>query len=155
MDLAGSPPTRDAFRRLGRAESLPLLAGAQVGRLIFTVGALPAVRVMNFALVDQHIVLRTAAGTTVARSVHDTIVAFEVDDLDVATSSGWSVTVTGRATLVTDLELIGQYLMAPLVPWASGVRDQFVAITTEKVEGQRVSGPGTWTGPALRATPAS
>ena len=145
MDDAGSPPTHEVFRRLNRRESLPLLASAQVGRLIFTVGALPAVRVMNFVLVDQHIVLRTAADTTVTRSVNDAIVAFEVDDVDVATSSGWSVTVTGRATLVTDPELIRRYQMVPLVPWASGVRDQFVAITTEKVEGQRVSGPGTWT----------
>jgi hypothetical protein len=136
MDHAGNP-----FRRLNRAESLPLLASVQVGRLIFTVGALPAVRVMNFALVGQLIVLRTAANTTVARSVDDTIVAFEVDDLDVATSSGWSVTVTGRAALVTDPQLIDRYKTVPLVPWASGVRDQYMTITTEKVEGQRVSGP--------------
>jgi uncharacterized protein len=155
MDPAGGPPTHDAFRRLGRAESLPLLASARVGRLIFTVWAMPAVRVMNFALVDRHIVLRTAANTTVARSVDNAIVAFEVDDLDVATSSGWSVTVTGRASLVTDPELIRRYQMVPLVPWASGLRDQYVTITTEKVEGQRVSGPGALPSPALRTAPAT
>jgi uncharacterized protein len=155
MDPAGTPPAHGAFLRLNRYDSLRLLASAQVGRLIFTVGALPAVRVMNFALVDQLIVLRTAANTTIARSVRDSIVAFEVDDLDVATSSGWWVTVTGRATLVTDPELIHRYQMVPLVPWASGVHDQFVVITTEKVEGQRVSGPGAWTSPVLRAAPAS
>jgi hypothetical protein len=155
MDPGGGLPTHDAFRRLSRGESLPLLASARVGRLIFTVRALPAVRVMNFALVDQHIVLRTAADTTVARSVNDAIVAFEVDDLDVATSSGWAVTVTGRASLVTDPELIRRYQMVPLVPWASGVRDQFMTITTEKVEGQRVSGPGARPDPALRAAPVT
>ena len=155
MDPAGSPPTHDAFRRLNRAESLPLLASAQVGRLIFTVGALLAVRVMNFALVDQLIVLRTAANTTVARSVNGAIVAFEVDDLDVATSSSWSVTVTGRAMLIADPEQIHRYQMTPLVPWASGVRDQFVTITTEKAEGQRVTGPATWTSSALRAASTS
>lgn len=138
-----NPAAHDVFARLSRSQALPLLASARVGRLIFTTGALPAVRVMNFALVDQQIVLRTAANTTVARSVNNTIVAFQVDDLDVATSSGWSVTVTGRARLVTDPELIDRYKTVPLVPWASGARDQFVAISTEKVEGQRVSGPGT------------
>ncbi len=132
---------KDVFQRLTRAESLPLLAGAQVGRLIFTLGALPAVRVMNYVLIDQVILLRTAANSAVARSVNNTIVAFEVDDLDVATSSGWSVTVTGRATLVTNPELLGQYEKVPLVPWAFGVRDQFMTITTEKVDGQRVSRP--------------
>ena len=96
---------------------------------------------MNFVLVDRHILLRTAAGSTVASSVDDTIVAFEVDDLDVATSSGWSVTVTGRASLVTDPGLIRRYETVPRVPWAAGVRDRFLTITTEKIECQRFSGP--------------
>ncbi len=30
------------------------------------------------------------------------MVAFEADEFDVATRSGWSVVVTGRATVVTD-----------------------------------------------------
>jgi uncharacterized protein len=106
-------------------------------RLIFTSNALPAIRPVNFALVDRLIVLRTAAAT-VARKVHDMIVAFQADDLDPATSSGWSVTVTGRAALVTNPSTIARYQAAPLVPWAPGVRDQFVTITTELVEGLRV-----------------
>jgi uncharacterized protein len=134
--------------RLGRAESLFLLASARVGRLIFTVSAMPAVRLMNFAVVDGLIVLRTAADTTVARKVDGVVVAFEVDDLDTATSSGWSVVVTGRATRVTDPELISRYQEAPLVPWAPGVRDQFVTITTEVVEGRRVSRAAGSAGPS-------
>ena len=66
------------------------------------------------------------------------IVAFQADDLDPATSCGWSVTVTGRAALVTDPSAIVRYQGAPLVPWVPGVPDQFVTITTELVEGLRV-----------------
>jgi uncharacterized protein len=135
---AGGAQTHGEFIRLDRAESMRLLATAQVGRLIFTVNSLPAVRLMNFAVVDGLIVLRTAADTTVARKVDDAIVAFEVDDLDAATSSGWSVVVTGRATRVTDPESIARYQAVPLVPWAPGERDQFVTITTEVVEGRQV-----------------
>jgi hypothetical protein len=118
-----------------------LLAGVPIGRLIFTSSALPAVRPVNFALMDGLIVLRTAAAT-VARKVHDMIVAFEADDLDPATSSGWSVTVTGRAALVADPSAIARYQGAPLVPWVPGVRGQFVTITTELVEGLRVRESG-------------
>ena len=57
-----------------------MLRTAQVGRLIFTVNALPAVRLMNFAVVDGLIVLRTAADTAMARKLDDVIVAFEADD---------------------------------------------------------------------------
>lgn len=127
-----------------------LLAGSQVGRLIFTVNALPAVRLMNYALVDGLVVLRTAAGATAPRkAAADVVVAFEVDELDAATSSGWSVIVTGRAALVTDPDLIGRHRRVPLTPWAPGDRDQFVQITTEVVEGRRVrraprpAGPGS------------
>lgn len=84
--------------------------------------------------------LRTAAAT-VARKVDDMIVAFQADDLDPATSSGWSVTVTGRAALVTNPGTIARYQAVPLVPWASGARDQFVTITTELVEGPCVGEP--------------
>ena len=102
VDHAASPAARDEFTRLDRGECLRLLAGVPVGRLIFTINALPVVRPMNFALADELIVLRTATGTTVARKADDMIVAFEADELDAATLSGWSVTVTGRAALVTD-----------------------------------------------------
>jgi hypothetical protein len=138
MGQADDAAAHGEFIRLDRGESLRLLATAPTGRLIFTVNALPTVRLMNFALADGLIVLRTAADTTVARKVNDTVVAFEADDLDAATSSGWSVIVTGRATLVTDPALIGRYQQVPLVAWAPGDRDQFVEITTELVEGRRV-----------------
>jgi hypothetical protein len=132
--------------RVDRDESMRLLASVPVGRLIFTVNALPVVRPMNFAVIDGLIVVRTAADTTVARKVHDMIVAFEADELDVATSSGWSVTVIGRAALVTDASTLGRYQAVPLVPWAPGVRDQYVTISTEIVEGRRVGHAAAATG---------
>jgi hypothetical protein len=46
--------------------------------------------------------------------------------------------VTGRAALVTDPGTIARYQALPLVPWAPGIRDQFVTITTELVEGRRI-----------------
>jgi len=115
-----------------------MLETVHVGRLIFTVNALPAVRLMNFAVVDGLIVLRTAADTTIARKLDDAIVAFEADDLDAATASGWSVVVTGRAMRVTDPDLIARYRNAPLRPWAPGQRDQFLTITIEILDGRRV-----------------
>jgi hypothetical protein len=124
--------------RLDRGESLRLLASVPVGRLIFTVNALPTVRLMNFALVDSLIVIRTADDSTVARKVHDSVVAFEADELDSATCSGWSVTVIGQAALVTDLEMAARYRTVPLVPWAPGPRDTFLTITTKLAEGRRV-----------------
>lgn len=141
MDDGRHPGAGGEFTRLDRGESLRLLATVPVGRLIFTVNALPAVRPMNFAVVDGLILLRTAVGSAVARKVDDTIVAFEADELDAVACSGWSVTVTGRAARVTDPDAAARYRQVPLVPWAPGIRDQFVTITTELAEGLRVSRP--------------
>jgi uncharacterized protein len=139
MGHARRPDARwGEFTRLDCSESLRLLATVPVGRLIFTVNALPTVRPMNFALVDGLILLRTAADST---KVDGTIATFEADDLDPATCSGWSVTVTGRAELVTDPDSTARYRRVPLVPWAAGVRDQFVTITTDLIEGRRVRRP--------------
>src|SRR5207245_1143884 len=99
------------------ADSLRLLAMVPAGRLIFTVGALPVVRPMNFALAGELIVLRTAPDTTVARRVGQMIVAFEADELDAATCSGWSVTVTGRAALpIRPGHLRQRLALMPILP---------------------------------------
>lgn len=124
--------------RLGRGESLRLLPTVPVGRLIFTLGALPAVRVMNFVLAGDVLVLRMAAGSVAARKAAGSVVAFQADMIDTVTSSGWSVTVTGRATLVTDIAAIASYSRLNLVPWAPGVRDQYMTISTEVVHGQQI-----------------
>jgi hypothetical protein len=106
---------------LDRAEFLLLLAGVPVGRLIFTINALPTVQPMTFG-----------PGGRADRAVHDhrhhrrpqrsvtMMVAFEVDDLDPAITSGWSVTVTGRAAMVAGPSIIARYQSVPLVPWAPG-----------------------------------
>jgi uncharacterized protein len=138
MDEARRVSEYGEFIRLDRGESLRLLASVPIGRLIFTVNALPAVRPMNFVLSGGLVLLRTAADSTVAHRVHGSVVAFEADDLDPETCSGWSVTVTGRAALVTDPAMIARYQAVPLMPWVPGARDTFVTITTELAEGRRV-----------------
>ncbi len=146
MDGDGYPDRGAGFARLDREGSLLLLAMAPVGRLIFTVNALPAVRLMNFVVADGLLVMRTAADSTVARKVGGTIVTLEADELDARTCSGWSVMVTGRAALVTDQAEAARYRQLPLVPWAAGRRDQFVTVTVELVEGRRAGGPPVLTG---------
>jgi hypothetical protein len=136
VDRRFAPAT---FVRLDRAESLRLLASVPVGRLILTVGALPTVRPMNFAVIDDRIVLRTAADSAISRGVDQAVVAFEADQLDGDKGTGWSVTVTGRATHVTDAEAISRYRAVPLAPWAPGDREQFVTISTELIEGRQIT----------------
>jgi len=137
MDTVAARASRKLVA-LDRTECLQLLATVPVGRLIFTEGALPTVKIMNFMLAGDLIVLRTAPGTAAARKAAGSVVAFEADALEAATSSGWSVTVTGWAELVTDENASATYGELALAPWAPGDRPQFITIRTDVVRGQRI-----------------
>ncbi|MFD8785543.1 pyridoxamine 5'-phosphate oxidase family protein [Kitasatospora sp. NPDC059599] len=80
-----------------------LLAGLSVGRVVYTVGALPAVRPARYRLgADGSVLLSTAAESELVRAVSGALVAFEAGELDAADGAGWSVTVLGRADVTPD-----------------------------------------------------
>ncbi|MEU1479393.1 pyridoxamine 5'-phosphate oxidase family protein [Streptomyces sp. NPDC005760] len=93
----------DAFRALDREECLRLLTKVPVGRVVYTRQALPAVLPINFSLdTDSSVLLCTSADSDLVQAIDGVVVAFEADEFDAATRSGWSVVVTGRATVVDD-----------------------------------------------------
>jgi nitroimidazol reductase NimA-like FMN-containing flavoprotein (pyridoxamine 5'-phosphate oxidase superfamily) len=127
-------------------QCLDLLARATVGRVGVTVGALPAILPVNFALSDGAVVFRTGEGTKLAAATHEAVVAFEVDDWDPLEHTGWSVLAVGKACVVEDPEEVARLSRLPLAPWAGGSREHFVRMPIEFVSGRRIdhtrSGPG-------------
>jgi uncharacterized protein len=122
---------------LTRDDALWLMSRTPVGRVVYTVGGLPAVTPVNFALVDHSVIIRTAAGSQLAEAVRDSVVAFEVDDIDATSHTGWSVTAIGRATEVRDPDEVKR--LTDLVhPWADGPRDHLIRIDTDIVGGRRL-----------------
>ena len=83
-----------------------LMGSVPVGRIVYTRQALPAVELVNFALVDGDIVIRTSAEGKLAAATRGAVVAFEADSVDLAGQAGWSVTIVGQARAVTDGEEI-------------------------------------------------
>ncbi len=128
------------LRTMSRAESLALLASVPVGRVIFTVGALPAVEPVNFVVVDESVVIRTSPGAKLVGLLRDHIVAFEADEIDAAAMTGWSVTVVGFANEVGDAAEI-ERLKEALTAWAPGEREHFLKIGIGRVTGRRLSAP--------------
>ena len=121
---------------LDRAESLRLLAAKKVGRLAFVTDGVPMIMPMNFTLAGDQLIFRTLAHGSVARAV-DNAVAFEVDDIDDFLEAGWSVVVSGRATLLSEAELARLHGGEP-EPWAEGPRTLFLAIPIEQVSGRQL-----------------
>jgi nitroimidazol reductase NimA-like FMN-containing flavoprotein (pyridoxamine 5'-phosphate oxidase superfamily) len=142
----------DGFRELGRHECLRLLATAPIGRIVHTRRALPAVVPVNFGLDDDGaVLLRTSAASELARAVDGAVVAFEADAVDVATQSGWSVVVTGRAAVLTDRPEVERLERIGPRSWAPSPEEVFVRIEPELVTGRELVGGRTMYGLHLSA----
>lgn len=121
---------------LSRAEALAFLASVTFGRVVFTRGALPAIRPVNHALVDGQLVIRTHEGAalTKAAGAGAVVLAYEADMIDPATHLGWSVVVTGFARLVSDPVRLARYERL-LQPWIDERMEQAVTIQLDEVTG--------------------
>ncbi|WP_019548241.1 pyridoxamine 5'-phosphate oxidase family protein [Streptomyces sulphureus] len=122
---------------LPRPEALALLDSVPIGRVLFSHQALPAVRLVNHVVVDEDVVIRTHAGAALLGSAQDgAVVAYQADEVDLVRRCGWSVTVTGVATLVRDAEAQRRY-GEMLHPWVGGRMDQVVRISIDYLTGLR------------------
>ena len=121
---------------LDRAQCLDLLGTVRVGQLVFTEDGLPAVQPVNFRMCGDEPVIRVAGGTKLRAAVGKAVVAFEADELDPDLRTGWSVTVVGHASVVTDVSELVELSGVWLQPWVGGRRDHFIRIRAEKVTGR-------------------
>ncbi|MER5518373.1 pyridoxamine 5'-phosphate oxidase family protein [Streptomyces sp. NPDC002763] len=137
----------DGFCELDRRECLRLLARVPVGRIVHTRHALPAVLPVNFALDgDGGVLLRTSAASELVRAIDGSVVAFEADDVDATSHSGWSVVVTGTAALVSDPGEHERLVRHGPRSWVPSPQEVFVRIEPELVTGRRLTGGRTMYG---------
>jgi nitroimidazol reductase NimA-like FMN-containing flavoprotein (pyridoxamine 5'-phosphate oxidase superfamily) len=131
----------DGFRELDRQECLRLLAKVPVGRVVYTRHALPAVLPVNFALDGGGaVLLRTSADSELVRAVDGAVVAFEADEVDAVAQAGWSVVVTGAASVVTDPAEHRRLAVSGPRSWVPWPREVFVRIEPELVTGRELVG---------------
>ena len=123
-----------------------LLAKVPVGRVVYTRQALPAVLPINFSLdANSSVVLRTSPQSDLVRAIDGVVVAFEADEFDAETRSGWSVVITGRASVVPDPAENERLSQSGPVSWMPLQDAVFVRIESEMVTGRELRGPrGTW-----------
>jgi nitroimidazol reductase NimA-like FMN-containing flavoprotein (pyridoxamine 5'-phosphate oxidase superfamily) len=140
----------DGFRELEWQECVRLLGKVPVGRVVYTRQALPAVLPVNFCLDhDTAVLLRTSASSELVRAIDGSVVAFEVDEVDAVTHSGWSVVVTGAAAAVTDPAEHARLLRSGPRPWVPAPHEVFVRIAPELVTGRALVGGHTLYGVRL------
>ena len=132
---------RNALEVLTRLECLDLLGTVRLGRLGVSIGALPVILPVRFALMDDAIVLRSASGSKLDAAVAGAVVAFEADRIDHAAAGSWSVLAQGVAQVLADPRELAAAETLGLRPWAPGGNDRYVKIDTQIISGRRLSAP--------------
>ncbi|WAL63949.1 pyridoxamine 5'-phosphate oxidase family protein [Amycolatopsis cynarae] len=115
-----------------------LLAQCPLGRLIFTEGAMPTARPVNFFVHHNDIVVRAARDGILA-GLDEQVVALEIDSLDSGSEAGWSVVAVGKAELVRDPERLALYTDPHQRPWVQGEESVVLRIPIKIVTGRRLS----------------
>jgi nitroimidazol reductase NimA-like FMN-containing flavoprotein (pyridoxamine 5'-phosphate oxidase superfamily) len=133
--------TSQGLEVLDRAECMSLLRSESVGRIAVRVAEQPAILPVVYGLLDDDVVFRTDPGMKLIAAVLRTKVAFEVDATDDDTHAGWSVNVVGHAEELRHPDDLDRAEALGIEPWAEGVRQRWVRITSEQVTGRRLLHP--------------
>jgi len=132
---------RNGLEVLDRDECMVLLGSSTLGRVGCTSGALPIVLPVNFLLIGEAVVFRTGVGTKLEAATRNSVVAFEVDAMDPAAHTGWSVLVTGFAREVTSAFELDSLRVDRIPRWAPAGDGRVVSISTDLVSGRRLVQP--------------
>lgn len=130
---------RTGTTHIEREECLRLLATEQhgVGRVAIVDDGKPMILPVNFALVGDCVVFRTAPGTKLDVARQGGTVAFEIDHVDAGTQTGWSVVVRGTSEVVTtknQLFALRSTTLTPMLPF----KDQWILIRPDEISGRRI-----------------
>lgn len=124
---------------LSEAECLQLLASRHFGRIGVIADGQPVILPVNYVFDDGHVALRTEPGTKLTAAAQGQV-AFEVDEIDEAARTGWSVLVTGVGYEVTDALDASSVATRrfPVDTWAPGQKTHWIRIESEQVSGRRL-----------------
>ena len=126
------------MEHLSQRECWDLLANTPVGRIGVLIDSAPEIYPVNHVVDGQTIVFRTERGGKLRGLVRSPAVCFEVDGIDEATKTGWSVLVKGRGREVTAVDEVRRLLDLDLRYWSGGQKPHWIRIEPAEVTGRRI-----------------
>jgi nitroimidazol reductase NimA-like FMN-containing flavoprotein (pyridoxamine 5'-phosphate oxidase superfamily) len=137
------------WQELTKDECFSLLAGQHLGRVVLVDDRGPIALPVNFVLDQYTVLFRTDEGTKLDVAVRRGRVAFEIDGVDEADRTGWSVLVRGEAAEITEADQVARVRRLPLYPWAPGAKGHYIRILPASLTGRRIAlpeAPSNWWG---------
>jgi nitroimidazol reductase NimA-like FMN-containing flavoprotein (pyridoxamine 5'-phosphate oxidase superfamily) len=116
-----------------------LLDRVPVGRVAFESRGETVVFPVNHRVDGHSVLIRTGEGALLASLGAGGDAAFEVDETDAFSETGWSVLIKGDASEVTDATDRAEAERLALHPWAAGRKDHWIRIVPRQVTGRAIS----------------
>ncbi|MGJ3509529.1 pyridoxamine 5'-phosphate oxidase family protein [Enemella sp. A6] len=120
------------FETLAEAECWELLRTQNVGRVAWSGEDGVQVLPVNYVLDDDRVVFRTIGGGALASLASGRRVAFQIDDIDTETQTGWAVLAQGASGVPQPHDGPDPQ------PWVDDHRDLWIALTITEVSGRLV-----------------
>ncbi len=138
--MADSPAIdKRGLEILSRSECEALLSGGTIGRIGLQVAGETLVLPVLYRFAEGNVVFRTSPGEKLDAAWVNAAAAFEIDDWDIPSRSGWSVLVRGRTEEVTDQEDIASLERLDLESWTPAVpRTTWIRIRPSDITGRRI-----------------
>jgi nitroimidazol reductase NimA-like FMN-containing flavoprotein (pyridoxamine 5'-phosphate oxidase superfamily) len=139
--------TKSNLESLSEAECWELISAGGIGRIGYSGRYGPMIQPVNYKVLDQAIVFRTAEHSTMGEDLRtgiahaEYLVAFEIDAYDMDAHAGWSVLIQGDAHYVESEAERTAALQTGVEAWVAGKRDLFLRIIPAHVTGRRVARP--------------
>jgi nitroimidazol reductase NimA-like FMN-containing flavoprotein (pyridoxamine 5'-phosphate oxidase superfamily) len=129
---------------LERDECVQLLALTRFGRLAVSPAdwrTPPVIRPVTYVFdrSSQSIVFRSARGSKFTALLLSGQAAFEIDGIEPAAETGWSVIVQGPIEEIKNAAEIRRLEQLDLHPWAPGEKPHWIRIRADVVSGRRIA----------------
>ncbi|MFL5928825.1 MAG: pyridoxamine 5'-phosphate oxidase family protein [Gaiellaceae bacterium] len=132
------------LEEIDRRECFQLLGGTRFGRLAVSPpdwGTPPVIRPLTYVFdpTSQSIVFRSARGSKFTAMLLSGQAAFEIDAIDPATETGWSVIALGPVDEIRDGAELHRLEQLELHPWAPGEKPHWIRLRVNVVSGRRIT----------------
>lgn len=124
---------------LSSEECFDCLQSVPVGRVAFLADGVQVFPV-TFQVSAHRIVFRSSMGFKLDAAEMNRTVAFQADDWDPSTRTGWSVLVRGPARTVSDPQRIAELDALGLDPWLNGEDMRWIEVVVADISGRRLPG---------------
>ncbi|CCK25795.1 hypothetical protein BN159_1416 [Streptomyces davaonensis JCM 4913] len=128
------PPAALRMVEVSGAEALWLLEGSSLGRLVYAQRELTVVRPGRHVWEYGRLVVRTPVPAPAVPAT----ATYQVDEIRAVAGTGWTVTVSGPAEVITNPDEAAHYLRT-LSGWTHGPHDTLMRLHPKTVSGFRLA----------------